>query len=261
MGDKCPNCPLAVAIGDTLISPTANRSYVNHIVLMEEDMGTFALTGSDGNYPSYAFNTDYTSVAGNNWLKNLFNISLWPGGYINREGRINPSSYLPNISYTTWQDTVQNILGRSTPSVEIQIQDSCWVPDRKIGVKFQVTFLQTPPAGDYYLEPVIVEDHIISWQIDDLVALQYDSAYDHRFVLRGSFDLNGSGALIPSASVAKGSTWTSYQTYDFTKGENGKAGGINGSKPWNMANCYVVAFVYNSATQQVYQADMVKIEP
>jgi hypothetical protein len=261
MGDKCSNCPPACATGDTLVSTYSNPTLAPHIVLMEENMGTLSLPGSLAGFPTYAFSTDYQSVAGNNWCTQFFNPVGYPAGYINRIGYNASGGNVLYIYYPNWQDTIQGLLQGNPPaSATIKICDSCWVPQRIIGVKFQVTFLQALPVGNYSLESVIVEDHIISWQLNNGIALGYDSTFDHRFVLRGSFDLIGSGTPIPS--IAVGSTFTSYQTYDFNKGENGNAGGNTATNPtpWNMANCYVIAFVCNQATHQVYQADMVKIE-
>ena len=67
------------------------------------------------------------------------------------------------------------------------------------------------------------------------------------------------GTVIPSTVTSTaGSSWSTFQTYDFNKGENGKAAN------WNMAKCYIVAFVYNASTNTtpyvVVQAEMIKVE-
>jgi len=254
MGDQCSNCPSAVAVGDTLISTYSNPTLAPHIILVEDNMGNFAVPGPSSGYPSYAFSTDYRCVAGNNWCTTFFNPIGYPAGYINRIGY--NGTVVLNINANNWQDTIQNELlpqYPSTPPVEIRIHDSCYVPQRLIGVHFKVTFMQTLPAGTYFLLPEIVEDPIVSWQKDDLFPIGYDSTFVHHFVLRGTFDLNGIGTQITTPATAD-STFTSFQTYDFTKGENGKAA------TWNMANCYIVVFVYNQATHRVYQTERVKIE-
>jgi len=266
MGDQCPNCPTACAIGDTLISPTGGYPY-GQIVMMEENMGDFAIPSNNvAGYPSYAFSTDYRCYASTTWCT-LFNLTsaTYPTGLINRYGW-NTSSPNMDVGYggpggTVWQDSIKDLINNNhNAAVTIHIYDSAWTSPRIIGATFQVTFKTAfPGSNTYSLEALVVEDHIVSWQKDGDLILGYDSTYDHRNVLRGAFgNTSGglpSGIVIPtSASSTAGGTWTSFQTYDFTKGENGNA------SSWNMANCYIVAFVFNQATQAVVQAEMIKVE-
>jgi hypothetical protein len=265
MGNQCPNCPTACAIGDSLISPTGGYHY-GQIVMMEENMGPLSLPGTRSGFPSYAFTTSLQSIVGNAWCT-LFNLAGdgFPIGLINRYGWT-PTNPNMDVQYggtggTIWQDSIAGILQNNTSAaVTIKIHDSCWTSPRIIGATFLVTFKNALPSTNAYsLETLIVEDHVISWQMDDDIALGYDSTYDHRNVLRGAFGNNSgglsSGVVIPvSVSSVAGGTWSSFQTYDFTKGENGNAAG------WNMANCYIVAFVFSQSTQAVVQAEMIKVE-
>jgi len=260
MGNQCSNCPNAVKIADTLISATGNPSYYSHIIMMEENMGFEAQPNTHiAGYPSYAFATNYTSVAGNAWCTafGLYSIA-YPVGMINRRGwtASNPSSL--DKLYPAWTDTISSIFNASPQqTISINIHDSCWVSDHIIGVAFQLHGL-LPLSGGYNLVTLIVENPVVSWQEDDLVQSGYDSLYHHTNVLRGAFGNNkggiATGAPIPDSVTTNGRTWTSWQTYDFTKGENGNAA------TWNMANCYIVAFVYNTANYEVMQAEMIKVE-
>jgi len=248
MGHTCSNCPLAVYAGDAIIAPSNSLS--SQTVLLEENIGGYADTVTLSGYPNYAFKKDYRCEAGNNWLSK-FTINLFPWGMINRAGY--PSNMF--VVYGNWSDSVTSQISKNPlPSVTINIHDSCWTSPRIIGAEFQLTFKKAL-TGNYLLETLIMEDSIIDWQLDNSVAYGADSLFVHRNVLRGSFDLVGTGITIPStaSSVVNGS-WTSYQTYDFVKGENGKAAS------WNMAHCYIVAFVYNQSNYEVVQAEMVKIE-
>lgn len=270
MGDLCGNCPSASQIGDTLISPTGGYPY-GQIVMMEDNMGGFAVPdpapGPDPpTVPANAFATDYRCVASNAWCI-LFGLttSNYPVGLINRYGW-NASAPNMDVNYggpngTIWQDSIKGLIsGNPSAIATIDIHDSCWTSPRIIGATFKVTFnTALPSTNSYYLETVICEDHIISWQKDLDVLFGWDSTYDHRNVLRGAFGNNTGGlttgvAIPASVSSTAGGTWTSFQTYDFTKGENGNAAN------WKMANCYIVAFVYNQATQAVVQAEMIKVE-
>jgi hypothetical protein len=255
MGHLCSNCPPAVSVGDGLIG--SSSPFPGQVILMEEHMGHFAGTATYAGLPDSAFAKDYTSLAGNNWLTE-FGVNLYPWGMINRVGFPNTLQLYPN-----WQTTVQAMItANSSPSVTIQIHDSCWVPQRIIGVEFQVTFKKAIDTA-CNLVAAIIQDSILDWQADNST---FDTNFVHRNVLRGTFDwaagaTAGTGVLIPSTSSSvAGGTWTSYQTYDFVKGENGKAAGISPNLPWNMAHCYIVAFVYNSVSKAVIQAEMIKVE-
>jgi hypothetical protein len=247
---KCPNCPPAETEAVTLLTSSIGPQ----IVFMEDNMGTLAGTTPVTGYPSYAFSRDYVCVADSNW-NILFGIAAigLPAGMIDRMGYPNNMDY----QYSNWQTNIQSLI-TSNPSaaVSIDIHDSCWVPQRILGAEFKVTFNQAL-TGTFLLETAIVEDSIIDWQLDNALLYGADSLFDHRDVLRGSFDLNGVGTTIPATT--SGSTWTSYQTYNFNTGENGRAAG------WNMSHCYVVAFIYNSPNNtttpyQVVQAEMIKME-
>lgn len=270
MGHLCPNCPPAVLVGDGLIAPSNPLS--SQIVLMEDNIGSFADTGTYVGLPDSALRKDYTSVVGNSWGTKLFNKNTvgYPFGMINRRGYTNSSQTVTDMLYGNWQDTIQSLLAANRqPQVTINIHDSCWIPDRIIGVELQVTFKTAFPTGTYLLQTLIVEDSIFDWQKDNSSASNFDTNFLHRNVLRGAFG-NNTGGLVAGVSIPTsvssiaGSTWTSYQTYDFVKGENGKAGGMGYNPPWNMAHCYIVAFVYNGPSNatpyQVVQAEMIKVE-
>ncbi len=244
MGHTCSNCPPAVYAGDALIAPAS--SVAGQVVLMEENMGGFADTVTYAQYPDSAFRKDYRSEAGNNWLVE-FAVGSYPWGMINRMGFPATDVLFPN-----WLDSVNANINRNHSAIAtIQIHDSVWTSPRIIGADFEVTFKQTL-TGTYLLETAIIEDSINDWQLDGATIYGADSVFWHRNVLRGSFDYTGIGTTI-SATTA-GSTWSTFQTYDFTTGENGKAA------KWNMAHCYLVAFVYNSTTKAVVQAEMIKME-
>lgn len=261
MGHLCDNCPAAVITADGLIDPSNSLS--SHIVMIEDHMGSFADTTTKNGFPDSSYRKDYTSIAGNYWCTNIFNPGSYPAGYINRKDS-NGGTY--NYNYANWQNAIQTLVNQNlgVPPVEILIHDSCWVPERIIGVELKVTFTKALP-GNYNLETLIVEDSIFDWQLDNLVQQGYSSNFDHRNVLRGAFgDTTGGlnlGIGIPTTYSSNiDSTWTSYQTYDFIRGEHGKADGKRLSLAWKMNRCYIVAFVFNAATNQVVQAEMIKVE-
>jgi hypothetical protein len=249
---KCPNCPPAELEAENLLSSGLGPQ----IVFMEDNMGSLAGTTPVTGYPSYAFSKYYVCEADSAW-NILFGIAAigLPAGMIDRMGYPTNMDY----QYSNWQTAIQTqVTANPSPAVTIDIHDSCWVPQRILGAEFQVHFNQAL-TGNYLLVTGIVEDSIVDWQLDNALIYGADSVFDHHNVLRGTFDLTGTGIAIPASDNAVGSTFTSYQTYDFTKGENGKA------VSWKMSNCYIMAFVYGSpgnttTPYQVVQAEMIKME-
>ena len=246
-GHLCTNCPLAATDAETVL----NSPIGHQVILMEDNIGFDAIPqDTTAGARVGAFLTDYRCMAGNNWCTQFF-INAFPWGMVNREGAPNHTFAL----YLNYVDSCNTIVGRNTsPAVTIDIHDSVWTSPRIMGATFKLNFLKTLSGGSYLLETCIVEDSIEDWQVDNGV---FDSTYWKRNTLRGSFDLVGTGTTIPITTA--GTSWTSFQTYNFTTGENGKAAG------WNMAHCYIVAFVYSSSgntasPSEVIQTEMIKLE-
>lgn len=250
-GHLCTNCPLGQADAEAVLSSTIG----GQVVFMQDEEGpessTSALDIPTG-APAGSFQVNYQCTADSTWFYLFGSPNEFPFGMVNREG------YTTNVIYLNYQDSCNTIVTRNaSPAVTIRIQDSCWTNPRIIGANFKLTFLKTL-SGSYSLVTLIVEDSIADWQDSDS---HYVSNYMHRNILRGAFGNNIGGSVsgtgIPTTTI--GTVWTSYQTYDFTKGEFGKAAG------WNMAHCYIVAFVYGSSSgaidpYQVVQAEMIKME-
>jgi hypothetical protein len=258
-GHLCGNCPRAALIGDSLIDEGALKY---NIIMMQDNLGFDAPPpGVDGapelpaGHSPSAFLVDYRCQASDDW-QTLFNFQIFPNGMINRRDYTSTSPGNVAQNYTTWLDSIRALLiPLPSPMVEINIHDSCWVPQRIIGMSIQINVV-TPLQGAYMMEQVIVEDSIQDWQLDFLLPEinEYDSVYMKRNTLRGAINFNSWGDPIPTSVTSGATSYTRYYTYNFKTGENGKAAG------WNMAHCYIVAFVYNQATYQVVQAEMIKVE-
>lgn len=250
-GHLCGNCPLAAIESDTI-----RTAFPNQIIVMQENMNTtFAAPGTCPLCPNGNFSADYRSAAGNEW-DTYFGIDVpgLPEGMVDRVHYSAAGNSSVDIEWPNWRNIVDSLLQyNSIPKVTINILDSCWVSQRIIGVRIKVN-VPFSLTGSYYLEPVIVEDSIIDWQEDYYPSPQCISNYVRRYTLRGAFNMNNWGDSIPTSVTSNAGTFTKYYIYNFTTGENGKAAG------WNMKNCYIVAFVYNSIKYDVLQAEMIKVD-
>ncbi len=242
-GHLCTNCPLGQTDAEAIVttSPIAGQ-----VIFMQDEMGIDATEAPPSGAPAGSFLVDYQCAADSTWFY-TFNPNQFPWGLVNRESNWAFTLYL------NYQDSCSKIVSRNTsPAVTIDIHDSCWTNPRIMGATFKVNILK-PLTGNYSLETLIVEDSIVDWQDDNSV---YLSNYVHRNILRGAFGNNTGGNPwgVSITPLTTGSTFTSFQTYDFTNGEYGKAA------VWNMAQCYIVAYVFNQTTNEVVQAEMIKVE-
>jgi hypothetical protein len=243
-GHLCTNCPM----GQTDAENVLKSSIEGQVVFMQNEMGPEADTETIASYPDSAFRKVYQCSADSTWFFK-FSPNLFPWGLVNRESNWAFALYL------NYQDSCNTVIGRAAssggPAVTIDIHDSCWTNPRIIGATFKVNILK-PLTGSFSLETLILEDSISDWQ-DNNGVYEIDM---HRNILRGAFGNNTGGNAwgIAISPTTVNSTFSSFQTYDFTNGENGKA------KGWNMAHCYIVAYVFNETTNEVVQAEMIKVE-
>jgi hypothetical protein len=260
MGHYCGNCPPAAQEADSL------TTFNSHVISMEDHMGFFADTAGESGGPAQppglpagAFSEDLRCSADSDW-EAFFGYQTFPKGMIDRVYFSSTSKSNTGIGQASWITVIDSLIGaNSQPKVTINIHDSCWVPQRLIGVQITLNVPAPLDGNKYYLETLIVEDSCFGWQLDDNATPADNPNYDHRFVLRGAFGNNSGGNhwgnLIPVSVTSAGGTYTTWQTYDFTNGENGKA--IN----WNMEHCYIVAFVYlYGSTYNIIQAERIKVE-
>lgn len=244
MGHFCTNCPAAIAEAENLLAG-ANG---NKIVMMEVNVGVFADTaGEPGGIlpppglPATAYKIDYRTQAGNDWDARFISSGTLglPQGMVDRVYYSGPGT--PDIQYANWGTVIDSIV--ATPqTASITMADSCWYSKQVFGAAITTTLKNAPaPGTSYYLEAVLVEDSIYDWQTNGGTAVQY---FLHRNVLRTA--LNGSWG--DSLSLSAGVPATKY--YAFTSPKFSYNGAAITTPPqvppdhWNMAHCYVLAFLY-----------------
>jgi hypothetical protein len=103
-------------------------------------------------------------------------------------------------------------------------------------------------TGDHNLVVYLTEDRVVDWQLDAEAPTPDVPDYEHPHMLRTN--LNGTwGVPVVTGSVEAGDT-VSLAYEDFA---------LNPS--WNTAKCALVAWVYNTATDEVMQAEERKFQP
>ena len=224
-GHKCQNCPEAAEEIHNI-----QNTFPNQVVAIAIHAGYF----SEPNPPQAPYlTTDFTTDGGDE-IHDFFGPQSYPNGMVNRSGY--PSDVLSN--YTDWGNMISSLTG-STAEVGMDISYTINGDAMTIDVSTQanVSF-----AAGHNVVVCITEDHIIDWQT---VAGQGDvSDYEHNHVLRD----------------VVGSTW-GQEIGEISVGDEViNTFSCNIDPVWNLKNCNIIAYVYNTSNYEVIQVEEIHIE-
>jgi thiol-disulfide isomerase/thioredoxin len=221
-GQKCPNCPAAAEIAHNL-----KTLYGEQLILLTVHAGFYAIPDATGD-----FTADFRTTEGNE-LNAFFEIPAYPMGMVNRT----PYSGSRILLKDSWEAAVA-IQTDLDPKASITITNTYTTGERKLECLLETEFLETFD-GTYNICAYITESGIISPQQTDQ---DVNLTYEHNHVLRASVNGTWGDAVGEDGQAISGSTQTN--SYSFTL-----------PSAWNAANCTVVAFVYNTITNEVVQAE------
>jgi hypothetical protein len=219
-GQKCPNCPEAADIAHSL-----KAIYGEQLVLLTIHAGYYAIPDGD-------FTADFRTTEGTE-LNTFFEIFANPLGMVNR------TEYGGNRVMQTgdWESAVA-IQTEQDAMAAITVTNTYTAGTRKLECTLETEFLETI-VGTFNICAFITESSIISPQQTEQGV---DTNYVHNHVLRASMNGTWGDMLGEDGQAVAGTILTN--SYSFTL----PAG-------WNADNCSVVAFVYNTATNEVVQAE------
>lgn len=229
-GHKCGNCPDAARQAKKLDSVYNGRLHV-----MAIHAGYFA---QPKNNPDGSFAADYRCVAGNN-LDSKFKVSeSVPKGLINR-GRFGASS-TALLASSAWEARIIELLALPSPGFTLYLHpfynDSLKQFYARTHIKFR-SGVSVPLKVDLYL----LEDSIISWQLDYKDPVEENPNYVHRHMLRDGFTPVGgsdSPGLPPyAAGKISAGKWV-----------------LNQREGINRKHCKAIAIVYREDTDEILQA-------
>lgn len=242
-GHTCGNCPEAAYILDSL----KKNIYKSQMILVSIHAGFFAEPASSGT----KYTIDYRTASGDTYF-NDFNVQGTPKAMLNRNRTIINNGNYAFTSPSQW-NTVLNALKDSTPSAQILMSFLLDESSRNLSTSVKVPILKNM-SGSYALVLYLIEDDIISWQkiYPNKPVPGYATGdiefYKHKHMLRAN--VNGTwGETIITSNAAVGDTLTkNYASFN-----------INPN--WNIDNCSVVAYLYNTTTKEIVQAREKKIKP
>ncbi len=191
------------------------------------------------------YTQDFQCNAGDVYFKFL-NIISNPIGTINRIDY--PDRILKNYTgeWKKYTDSMVNVPAVASLKITSQYTPST----RMLSASVQCNFLGSL-AGTYKLVVVLTEDKIIAPQKDYFIPSP-NVAYQfvHRNVLRDGIS-SAWGDLLNTGWIAKGDSVIRNYLYNLPLDFNGMAPNEN--------NCHVVAYIYDTSTYEVLQAEEIKM--
>ena len=231
-GHACPNCPAAATIANQL-----KQTYGDTLILV----GIHASGFANPNNPNSNYSTDFRTTAGNEY--NTFwgvGVAGLPKGFVSRSKIISNNIIIPKDSWGSAISTLKN--GSADAKLEIGlIYDSS---TRTVTTFAKATALNQL-NDSYKLMVYLTEDNIVDWQLDGSTHI---NNYNHRHVLRDAISGTWGEELIPAGTSAGTIRTKTYSNYV-----------INSN--WKVSDCTIVAYIYNSTTYEIIQAEEVHIVP
>lgn len=235
-GHGCVNCPSAAVLAHDL-----KEQFCDRVVVIGVHAGFFAEPNFEDN-PLFA--ADFTTPAGNTW-DTFFGNSMKgnPNGLIDRV--IGPTGYViyPQ-SWATTADTLLSEPAKALITISNDFDDGNHTLTTTIKTEFQENV-----SGAYKLIVCVKQDNLIAPQKNndpEIGPTPVIIDYVHNNVLRKAINgawgeyLGNAGAVIMSVNYEK--------TYSQVFPDE-----------WLLADCHVVAFVYNEETKRVLQVEELRV--
>lgn len=221
-GQKCPNCPEAAEVAHNL-----KTIYGDQLVILTVHAGFYATPDATGD-----FTADFRTPEGTE-LNTFFEFPAYPMGMVNRT-EFSGSRILLKDSW----EAAMEIQASLEVEAAITITNDYNASTRTLQCSLETNFLESM-EGTYNICAYITESGIVSPQQTEQ---DVNLTYVHNHVLRAS--MNGTwGELAGQDGLfIVGTTATNSYSYILPAA-------------WNAANCSVIAFLYNTATNEVVQAE------
>jgi hypothetical protein len=239
-GHYCGNCPSAHQVVDQMLSNGNNAERV--FVVAHHSEYALDFTKPWAPNPENKFIYDFRNKISSQ-LDYKYNGSAYPSGMVNRK------KYSGNeiVPYASWESYATDLL--STPPVlDIQLKNFYDPTGKTICSYYYVQALENI-TGDYSIVIYLTEDSIIQWQKNVQTIPMEIENYTHKHVLRTSFNGYFGTAINEDGGLSAGETFI-----------NGFSISLDNTD-WNPDHLNVVAYVYNVASNEIIQAEGIKLIP
>ncbi len=236
-GHTCNNCPSA-----TRTALQLQDVYGEDLVIVGIHVTPNFAAPADPPNPDGSYSTDFRTPEGNAY-ESALGISFLPTGAVSRT-RFNNSQLL---AASAWGSAIGEIIGEEA-DLDIWFSQLTY-DDANTTVTAEVKIaVMNPIASGHNLTIYLTEDHVTDWQLDNQASPPDVENYDHRHVFRTA--VNGTwGVPFATDGAAAGDTITlSYPDFPLNAG-------------WDPLNCSLVAYAYNTASEEILQVADRKFEP
>lgn len=238
-GHHCNNCPAAHAVAAQLDDLYDEKLILVSLHAAANFNSSFIAPQSN---PDGSYATDFRTTEGQAYATN-YSVTFLPSGMVNRTPFDN-STVLSSANWASAVDAVVNEDAKADVWISDLVHDGA---ANTVSATVKVAVL-ADIAGEHKLTVYLTEDHVIDWQYNSLAADPDVPNYDHRHVFRKTLDGTWGRIAIP-ASAGVGDTLE----FDYTD--------VPLDPAWNSANCELVAYLYEAASNQVLQAAERKFQP
>jgi len=229
-GHRCGNCPRAAEKAEEL-----KEIYGDQLIPIAVHAGFFAWPMGEH------FTTDFTSDAGDEWDTHFGNSAAGnPNGMINRTGYPESNHIL---QHSQWAQKVDELL-QAEPEAYIELEASYNGSTHSVSISSETEILQSISAP-LSINIVLLESGITAYQTDYAADPQEIADYEHNHVMRKSLT---------------GSWGTDLGQTNYTSGDLiNNTFNVNLDDSWLADNMSIVAFVTNTNTYEVIQAEEIHI--
>lgn len=238
-GHHCNNCPAAHAVAAQLDNLYGEKLILVSLHAAANFNSSFIAPQSN---PDGSYATDFRTPEGQAYATN-YSVTFLPSGMVNRT----PFDNSTVLSSANWGSSVDAIVNEDAKA-------DVWISDlvhnasaNTVSATVKVAVL-ADITGETKLTAYLLEDHVIDWQYNSLASPPDVPQYDHRHVFRKTLD-GAWGRVAISVSASAGDTLE----FDYAD--------VPMDPAWNPANCELVAYLYEAATNQVLQAAERKFVP
>ena len=230
-GHTCGNCPEAANEIKSL-----SAKYGDSLIPVSIHWGVYATPGASPY--TYDFRIPEGEI-----IHDFFKVYAYPGGMVNRADY--DSVNLTHFKfYNDWNTAISKELN-TAPEIGISIINDYKSTEGKLCIHVKSEFL-TNLTGEYRLVVLLTEDSIVKPHKDYSATPQDVLDYIHRHVLRAS--VNGAwGIKIAEGNLSANTSVIRSYTYPL-------------NSEWNVSKLHVVAYIYNTSTYKILQAEEQKVQ-
>lgn len=238
-GHLCTNCPDAALIAEQL-----HDLYGDLLITVGVHAGPdfFVAPASPPN-PDGSYSTDFRTPAGDAYAQS-FGINSLPKGMVSRR----EFSGSITLGEGNWGSATSEIIGEDA-IMKIEFEEVQYDQgNNSVSMDISIEAL-IELNGEYKCIVYLIENEIVDWQLWSNPPNPPDVPnYVHQHVLRANPNSTW-GTTVFSGTVAVGTL------------ENVVINNFNLNPSWNMDNSYLIAYVYDDSTSEIFQVEQIAVTP